>query len=168
MEVRVTGAPAPIVDSAEERLEVTLPAGLRAGVQGVQVKHLYDFGTPTEPHRGVESNVAAFVLHPVFGGLTLSPAPAGTAPYSGDATVTMTPAVGRAQRVVLLLNRDTPATPSAYAFEAPARATEADPIVVPVVDVVRGTYFVRVQVDGAASPVDLDPASPGFGPKVTI
>jgi hypothetical protein len=168
MEVRVSGALAPIVDSADARLEVTLPAGLRAGVQSVQVKHLYDFGTPTEPHRGVESNVAAFVLQPTFGGLALDPTPAGTAPYTGEATVTVSPAVGRAQRVVLLLNRDSAATPSAYSFEAPARATAADPIVVPLVDVARGDYFVRVQVDGAASPLDLEPSSPTFGPKVTI
>jgi hypothetical protein len=168
MEVRVGGALAPIVASADTRLEVTLPTGLRAGVQGVQAKHLYDFGTPNEPHRGVESNVVAFVLQPTFGGLTLDPAPAGTTPYTGEATVTIAPAVGRAQRVALLLNRDSPATPSAYAFEAPARANEADPIVVPLVDVARGDYFVRVQVDGAASPLELDPASPDLGPQVTI
>jgi hypothetical protein len=168
MEVRVSGVLAPIVDATDTRLEVTLPAGLRAGVQGVQVKHLYDFETPNEPHRGVESNVVAFVLQPIFGALTLDPAPVDTTPYSGMATVMITPAVGRVQRVVLLLNRDSAATPSAYAFEAPARVTEADPIIVPLVDVARGDYFVRVQVDGAASPLELDPASPDFGPKVTI
>ena len=168
MEVQVTGASAPIVDATDTRVEVTLPAGLLAGVNGVQMKHLHDFGTPTEPHRGVESNVAAFVLHPVFGGLVLNPAPAGTGPYSGEATVTVTPAVGRLQRVALLLNRDSAATPSAFAFEAEARTSAADPIVVPLVDVDRGDYFVRVQVDGAASPLDLDPASPTFGPRVTV
>ena len=168
LEVHVTGAPATIVDATDTRIEVTLPAGLRAGVNGVQVKHLYDFETPFEPHRGVESNVAAFVLHPVFGGVDLDPDPAGAGPYSGDATLTVTPAVGRMQRVALLLNRDSAATPSAYAFDAAPRVTAADPIVVPLLDVERGDYFVRVQVDGAASPLDLDPASPTFGPRVTI
>jgi hypothetical protein len=168
MEVRVSGALAAIADATDTRIEVALPAGLRPGVQGVQVKHLYDFGTPNEPHQGIDSNVAAFVLHPTFGALALDPAPTGAGPYSGDATVTLSPAAGRAQRVVLLLNRDSAATPIAYAFAAPARASQADPIVVPVVDVERGDYFVRVQVDGADSPLDLDPASPDFGPKVTI
>jgi hypothetical protein len=168
MEVRVSGALAAIADATDTRIEVALPAGLRPGVQGVQVKHLYDFGTPNEPHQGIDSNVAAFVLHPTFGGVALDPAPTGAGPYSGEATVTLSPAAGRAQRVVLLLNRDSAATPIAYAFAAPARASQADPIVVPVVDVERGDYFVRVQVDGADSPLDLDPASPDFGPKVTI
>jgi hypothetical protein len=168
MEVHVSGIGAAITDATDTRLEVTLPAGLRAGVQGMQVKHLYDFGTPNEPHRGMESNVTAFVLQPTFGGLTLDPVPSGSAPYTGEATVTIAPAVGRAQRVALLLNSDSPATPAAFALEAPARATEGDPIIVPLVDVPRGDYFVRVQVDGADSPLDLDPASPDFGPKVTI
>jgi hypothetical protein len=29
-------------------------------------------------------------------------------------------------------------------------------------------YFVRLQVDGAESVLDLNPVSPNFGPKVTI
>ena len=72
------------------------------------------------------------------------------------------------QRVVLLLNGTSPANPVAYSFRADSRASAADPIVVPLVDVERGDYFVRVQVDGASSPLDLDPASPDFGPEVTI
>jgi hypothetical protein len=168
MEVRVDAGLATIVEATDTRLRITPPAGLRAGVRSVQVEHLYDFGTPVEPHRGVESNVAAFVLQPIFGGLVLAPAPAGPGPYSGEATLTVTPAVGRAQRVVLLLNRTTPANPVAYAFRAASRASAVDPVVVPLTDVERGDYFVRVQVDGASSPIDLDPASPDFGPEVTI
>jgi hypothetical protein len=168
MEVRVHLGLATIVEATDERLRITLPAGLQAGVRSVQVEHLYDFGTPMEPHRGVESNVAAFVLQPEFGGLALAPAPAGPGPYSGEATLTITPAVGRDQRVVLLLNGTSPANPVAHSFRAESRASAADPIVVPLTDVERGDYFVRVQVDGASSPLDLDPASPDFGPEVTI
>lgn len=168
MQVLVGGLPAAVTEQSDTRLVVTMPAGLRAGVQSLQVKHQFDFGTPTEPHRGIESNVVAFVLHPVFGGLTLSPAPSGTAPYTGSATLTVTPVPARQQRIVLLLNRTTPATPSSYAFTADRRASDAAPVVVPLIDVARGEYFARVQVDGAESPLDLDPASAGFGPKVTI
>jgi hypothetical protein len=168
MEVRVGGFLAPITVQTDNRLRVELPNDLLAGVQGVQVKHLYDFGTPAEPHRGIESNIAAFVLHPTFTGLTLDPAPSGAGPYSGVATIEVAPAVGRAQRVELLLNRDSAATPTAYTFAAQARASASAPVVVPILDVTRGTYFVRVQVDGAQSPLDLDPASLTPGPKVTI
>jgi hypothetical protein len=168
MEVVVGGLPAAVSEQSDRRLVVTMPVGLRAGVQSLQVKHQLDFGTPTEPHRGIESNVAAFVSHPVFGGLSLSPAPSGPAPYSGSATLTVTPVPARAQRIVLLLNRTSPAVPSSYAFTAGQRASDAAPVVVPLRDLARGEYFARVQVDGAESALDLDPASVGFGPKVTI
>jgi hypothetical protein len=39
---------------------------------------------------------------------------------------------------------------------------------VPLENLARGEYFVRVQVDGAESPLDLDPTSVDFGPKATI
>ncbi len=168
MELLVGSLPATVSDQSDTRLVAALPGGLRAGVQSVQVKHQLDFGTPTEPHRGFESNVVAFVLHPVFGGFSLSPAPSGVSPYTGSATLTISPVPAREQRIVLLLNRTSPAVPSSYAFTAERRANDVAPVVVPLEDVARGEYFVRVQVDGAESPLDLDPASVDFGPKATI
>jgi Pvc16 N-terminal domain len=168
MEVLVGGLPATITDKSDTRLAVSLPAGLRAGVQSVRVEHQLDFRTPNEPHRGFESNVAAFVLLPVFGSLSLSPAPSGPSPYTGSATLTITPVPAREQRIVLLLNRTSPAVPPSYAFTAGTRASDVAPVVVPLENVARGEYFVRVQVDGAESPLDLDPSSVDFGPKETI
>jgi Pvc16 N-terminal domain len=170
MELLVGGLPATISDAANTRLVAALPGALRAGVQSVQVKHGLDFGTPNEPHRGFESNVAAFVLHPVFGGLGsfTPPLPGGMAPYTGTVEVTITPVPAREQRIVLLLNRTSPAVPSSYAFVADRRTSDGDPVVVKLEDLARGEYFVRVQVDGAESPLDLDPSSVDFGPKVTI
>jgi hypothetical protein len=49
---------------SDRQLTVTLPAALPAGVRTVQVIHDFDFGTPNEPHRGFESNVAPFLLTP--------------------------------------------------------------------------------------------------------
>lgn len=168
MEVLVGGLPSVVTGKSDTQLVVTMPAGLRAGVLSVQVKHQFDYGTPNEPHRGLESNVLAFVLHPVFGGLTLTPAPAGPSPYTGKADVAITPVPAREQRIVLLLNRTSPAVPSSYSFTADRRASDAAPVVVTLDDVARGEYFARVQVDGAMSPLELDPASADFGPKVMI
>ncbi len=47
--------------------QVPIPAALRAGVQGVQVIHRTLLGQPPTPHRGFESNAAAFVLRPNCG-----------------------------------------------------------------------------------------------------
>jgi hypothetical protein len=120
---------------------------LRAGVQGAQVVHLLALGEPPAPHRGFESNVVPFVLRPALTSATLS---------AGVVTVVADPPIGARQRVVLLL--DELAGDRAYAVPAPLRALDADPVHVPVADVAPGTYLVRVQVAGAESLLQPDPA----------
>jgi hypothetical protein len=150
------------------------PAGsLRSGVQGVQVVHPVMMGIPPAPHRGIESNAAAFVLRPV---VTDVDAPDATA-----VTVTLNPAAGKTQRVVLLLNEADPPPDRmarAYSFKAPRDngieaedVDETTSITFPVSGVEPGDYLVRVQVDGAESPLETapDPANPVYvGPTVTI
>jgi hypothetical protein len=137
-----------------------LPAGaLRAGVQGVQVIHPMLMGTPPVLHRGFESNVAALVLHP-----TITPTNATAA----QITLSVNPAVGRKQRVVLLLDERSAGVPEAFSFVAPPRAADSNSLIIPISGVGTGQYFVRLQVDGAQSPLDLDPGSATPGPLVTI
>jgi hypothetical protein len=140
---------------------------LRAGVQGIQVVHL--------PHRGVESNVAAFVLRPTITVINVSNVQgSGPAPRSADVNVHIEPTVGRSQRVVLLLNERMSEEPAAYTFVAPPRTADTDTVTIPISGVRVADYLVRVQVDGAESPlsVDTNPASPTFNqyidPQVTI
>ena len=131
----------------------------RAGVQGIQVAQQVRFGSPADPHRGFESNVAPFILHPVV-----------TAPgLAGDqVSVTVDPPIRVGQRATLLLNQRTGASPAAFAFPtAPFPANSSTPEF-SVSGVPAGEYFVRIQVDGAESPIDLDPASPQFGPTLTF
>lgn len=148
---------------SDGRIRVTVPATLAAGVHGVQVVHR----RTAEPTSFAESsNVAAFVLHP-----TITAQRVDT-----SIQVTFTPAVGRTQHVSLLLS-ETP-TPvgrasRGYAFRAPVRpptapATAAT-LAIPFTDVVPGGYLVRVQVDGAESPLTFDPAVGAYNaPKLTI
>lgn len=153
------------------------PAGsLRAGVQGVQVVHPMMMGKPPRPHRGVESNVAAFVLRPTVTDVE--------APDATEVTVTFKPEVGKTQRVILLLNELNPPAdraPRAYSFKAPRDngiededVDETASITFSITGVEPGEYLVRVQVDGAESPltVDTDSGSPTFNqyidPMVTI
>lgn len=150
--------------------EPPFPAGtLRAGVHGVQVVHLTSVGTPPVQRPTASSNAAALVLRPTVVGVNATNVVgAGDAPRSADIEVTVNPTVGQAQRVVLLLNEQTATAPRAYAVPAPRRTADAATITVPVQGVRAGTYFVRLQVDGAESPLDLGPGSPTFGPRVTI
>jgi hypothetical protein len=128
------------------------------------------------PHRGVESNVAAFVLRPTITATVHNVTGSGDAPRAADVEVTFSPETGRSQRVVLLLNEIHPPagrSPRAYRFNAPARDAPADPeqtavITIPVSGVAAGTYLVRVQVDGAESPLALNAGGEYDTPQVTI
>jgi hypothetical protein len=184
------------VDVSETQIVIPLPAGLLAGVQGVQVVHRRMMGSPPTPHHGIESNLAAFVLRPQI------TAPVGLANLqtdvdgmrSADVQLTVQPPIGALQRVVLLLNEFPPPPSSppsagdgvalAYSFIAPPRISLQNPpptlpppqpnITIPVRGVRPGTYLVRVQVEGAESPLTVEtvPESPPFdsysGPQVTI
>lgn len=163
-------------DVSEAQIRLQLPAdSLRAGVQGVQVVHHTLMGTPAVPHRGVESNLAAFVLRPTITAVTVSnPGGSGSELRSADVTVQVNPTIGVAQRVVLLLNELLGDEAAAYTFVAKPRNADANAITIPVSGVKAGEYLVRVQVDGAESPLDVDtnPDSPTFnqyiGPKMTL
>ena len=179
-----------ITDLSETQIKLPLlplPAGMRSGVQPVQVVHTIAMGTPPTAHRGVESNVAAFVLRPT---ITPSVEPGavsnvvdGVTVTSGQIKLDFNPKVGESQRVVLLLNQINapPTGPArAYSFKAPVSNGVVDPdtetasIKISFINIVPGDYLVRVQVDGAESPLDRDTntASPTFNqyisPRVTI
>jgi hypothetical protein len=164
----------PVITDTQITLPLTtppFPAGsLRAGVQGVQVIHPMLMGTPPVPHRGVESNVAAFVLRP-----TLTP----TGASGTQVSFSVNPTVGREQRVVLLLNERTAGVPEAFRFEAPTQVANTTTLTIPISGVGAGQYLMRVQVDGAESPLKAkpnparpeqpDPANPEYiDPVVTI
>jgi Pvc16 N-terminal domain len=171
-------------------LPSSLPAGLYAGVKTVQVTHQIQMGHPETPHRGLESNVGAFVLRPIVkNGPIIAPGDVenlvsstetvdGTsvALRAGTLKLVLEPRVTREQRISLLLNEFNPPAgqPShAYAFPAPGGNGVVDPdpdtatVRIPFKRVVAGTYLVRVQVDGAESVLGLDAG--GFAtPRVAL
>jgi hypothetical protein len=165
-----------------------LPAELQAGVHGAQVIHRRLMGTPPMPHRGVESNIAAFVLRPqIQTPPTVSNLQgAGSTPRSADVTLAVEPAIGDTQRVVLMLNEfiasTSPPQPitndvAAYSFRVASRIPLSPPagppgssnnITIPITGVKAGAYLVRIQVDGAESPLDTDTQGHLISPQVTI
>ncbi len=159
-DIEVVPAPAAMTD---ERIQVTVPAALAAGVHGVQVVHR---STAEPASLAASSNVAAFVLHPTITAQLVNT----------DVQVTFTPPVGRTQHVTLLLN-EVPAPEGrasrAYALRAPARPPSAPDtaatLTIPLTGVAPGSYLVRVQVDGAESPLVFDTTVNAYNaPKLTI
>jgi len=175
--VRIGGAEAEPQAVSDAQINVPLPENLRAGLQGVQVVHYMQMETPPEPHRGFESNVAAFVLRPTVTATVDNVQGSGNNPRNADINVEFNPKVGRSQRVVLLLNEFQPSSDrpaQAYTFSVPPRNEPEDPdetdsIAIPISGVLPGTYLVRVQVDGAESPLDFDETTGQYNsPQVTL
>jgi hypothetical protein len=152
------------VSNTEIRVPLTIPpfpsGGLRAGVQGVSVAHPLLLGEPPVEHEGFASNAVAVVLRPTIDAIS--------APDATHLNVTVTPAVAKGQRAVLLLNRAPGAPASAHVFANPPAPADTSTVAFTISGVAAGDYLARVQVDGAESPVVLDPSDPGFGPKVPI
>jgi hypothetical protein len=159
----ITPAPAN-VSNREIRVPLAAPPlegdAWQAGVKAVRISHPFMMGTPPQAHRGMESDVAAFILRPaVLSALLQNPTTDADGRVSAEVSVTVSPPVGKAQDVVLLLNeRDPPSerSPWAYRFDAPSRDVEdaaatSDTVVVPIEGVRPATYLVRVQIDGAES-----------------
>jgi hypothetical protein len=163
-------------------VRLRLPDTIKAGIHGLQVVHELLMGTPPVEHRGTESNKAPFVLCPQIGTKPSGeyeisftrqrgggPGPQADAKLD-EVDMTLVPVVGKEQRVVLLMNELVDADPTTYSFTAPSREDDTDRIVIPIkeVEVKEGSYLVRVQVDGAESPLDVDETGKYSGPILEI
>jgi len=183
--VAVAGVEVPQAQTVVSDTQIIVPisSALEAGVQGVQVIHRELLGSPPVPHRGVESNIAAFVLRPQIQTINVSNAAVVGSRRSANLNLTVKPAIGDTQRVVLLLNESLPMTspPEAIAeshsFIAPTRRPLSPPtsppgpsenITIPISGVRPGNHLVRIQVDGAESPLEANAAGQYVLPMVTI
>jgi hypothetical protein len=128
-------------------------------VRSLQVVHEIAMGNPPQPHSGVESAVVPFLLSPR---LTLAGPTA-----SGTLAFTAAPAVGRAQRVVVLLTERGVPAPRSYALQVPPREADTGSLAVSLAGVAPGSYLVQLQVDGVASRLQWL-AGQFTGPVVTV
>jgi hypothetical protein len=146
----------------QDAIVMPVPAGLQAGVLGLQVIQQQLLGTPPVPHPGYESNIVALVLHPVI---------TAQAANAAEIDISVNPAVQPNQRISLMLNQylaSTPPVPAAYTLTLAPLAIASSALTFPISGLAPGVYFLRVKIDGAESGVDLDPTSSTFGPTVTI
>ncbi|HKV40516.1 MAG TPA: DUF4255 domain-containing protein [Blastocatellia bacterium] len=177
--VQIGGLTATPSSVADTQILTAIPPGVRAGVQGLRVAQQALMGSPPTPHLAIESNLSAFVLRPAINkkpdgsyDLTVSAlAIAGDGSRSATVTVKLAPNVAAGQRAALLLNESSPATPPGhnYTFVNPPLAlvapqTDTDTLTFKITGVAAGTYFVRVEVDGAESVLDRpgDPVKEGI------
>jgi hypothetical protein len=153
VEVAFPNASVIVQPGSPNQIVLTLPDTLWAGINSVMVVSEYNFGTPeAQDLRPVRrSNIAAFVLQPQINNID-PPLPGGT-----TITVTVEPAVGLSQAVVLWLTEKDPpagAAPQVYGLYPQTRSDIDMPLKFDVQQVKPGTYLARLRVDHAESPPD--------------
>jgi hypothetical protein len=164
------GAPisASVLDA--DRIQVTLPGALTAGVSSLRLQRMLDLGTgnASEPHQGFESNVVAMALAPrIVTALSLATHVA----RGSTLNLAVDTPVGQLQRVAVILGSRAILLPT-RPVSGPATTTEFS-LTIPN-EIPTGPTLVRLQVDGVDSPltVDTTPGSPTFGqyiaPQITI
>ncbi len=176
IEVRIGSAAVAPGSSSAGSLAVALPDGLPAGPLPLQVIRQVMMGDPPTASTVAESNVASFVLLPAVLQATFTPADPAASEASPAITVSLAPAVARGQQAALFLDeKDAPAGRAPHAYSIPAGSgTAGTSLTFSAAGVAAATYLVRVQVDGAASPLSTDdtPGSPTegqyVGPTVTV
>jgi hypothetical protein len=140
----------------DTQVTITLPAGIHAGVKGVQVIQKIQIGTPPAPHRSVASNVAPFVLRPTINGAVA----AVKSPGIKTVTLTVAPNIGAGQRAVLLLNNLAVSPATAFTSKPTVATADSNQVSIDISGVPTGTYLARVQIDGAESLLKPDFSGP--------
>jgi hypothetical protein len=143
----------------DTQIIVPLPADLEPGLHSVQIAQpiAFDPSQPNDTRRGIESNIASFVLTPQITTPSYSTAPNSTL------SLDVAPAVGSGQRVALLVGGNTISIPPRPAADPPTET-----LLFPIPDLAAGDYLLRVQIDGAESPLALDASGNYASPKLTI
>ena len=165
------GTVAPLTVTPTE-INVLLPADLPAGTVAAQISQSLLLGTPPVPHQqGFQSDVVPFVLHPVI--RPASPGfdivvQHGVVSPPGDAVViTVDPTVQPGQRPLLELI-ETTALRAAHLFDGGSIAVATNTLTFDIGTLPPGDYFVRVRIDGAESPLQLDSHGVPVAPVITL
>ena len=171
--VSIGGVPLVPLTLSPTDITLALPPGLTAGTQAAQIIQSLVLGTPPVPHQqGFQSDVVPFVLHPMIqqaspGVYDITVQQGIVSPPGGAVIVKVTPVVQVGQRALLeLLLAAAPM--AANLFDAGTIATATDTLTFDVPDLAPGNYLVRVRIDGAESPLQLDAQGSPVAPVLTL
>ncbi|MCX6317020.1 MAG: DUF4255 domain-containing protein [Bacteroidetes bacterium] len=166
------------ISAEDKQVSFQLPddavTGLQAGIHEVQVVHQTLMGSPPVAHTGVMSTASPFVLSPLIVNVGIPVAVSGPGIPAGSLSLTLkvNPAIRPGQRVALFMNEKTNnSNAKAYSFVLPPFASPPQPmedIVFTLTNVKSAAYLLRIQVDGAESPLESNPQGEYHLPAVII
>ncbi|MEM1309366.1 MAG: DUF4255 domain-containing protein [Cyanobacteria bacterium P01_C01_bin.70] len=169
---------------AENQVEITLPtlsvqeiSTLRAGAQGLRMAQIPD-PLPRDADYAILSNLMSIVLCPTIrngsDGITVHNLTELEEDHcAAIATVSVDVTVEPRQNTFLLLNK-IDRTGKTYIIRGERQTTDTTTLTFQLNEVLVGTYLVRVQIDGAESPLEVDTNKESntfeqyIGPTVTL
>jgi hypothetical protein len=170
--VEVDGTEAATGSVAPDRIALTLPAGLTAGTHTIAVRQAVRIGANGPTRSLFASNLGSFVLQPTIARTgtdhdieVTDVQGTGSAQRSATVTVKVDPPAGRRQTATLELLT---VAGVAHTFLAGSRTEDTPQLGFAVEGVAAGDYLVRVRLDGAESPLELDDQRVPVEPEITI
>ncbi|MEM7797151.1 MAG: DUF4255 domain-containing protein [Cyanobacteria bacterium P01_C01_bin.118] len=167
---------------SKQQVEITLAtlsssekAQLRAGAQGIRVAHVET--VDNSQNFSILSNLVPIVLCPTIQTerpFSLELTEHDEDVYGGQLSLAVDVTVAPHQSTYLLLN-DQERDAQVYVCKGERRTEDTNQLTFPITEIRGGTYLVRVQIDGAESPLEVDPPAAEnpmmqryIGPTVTI
>lgn len=131
---------------------------LRAGIQNLQIVHQVNIKSVNKSLRNIESNSLPLVLCPnIVNDMQISNLEQNWDDFcSAKIKVEVDLTVGTTQKASLLMNQITNDNPQAYVFAAKSHRSLTNILEFIISDVKPGKYLIRVQIDGAESPLIID------------
>jgi len=163
----------------DNRISLVLPSNIPSGILEITVSHPALMGSPSAQHKGITSGPATFMLCPVIlGTITISGIVHSGGKLSADLNLIVTPRPNPEQTVFVILNQYFPgssggAAALSYSFKAQLIDPSSPPpsaidVSAHISGVVPGKYLVRIQVDGAESPLHTDANGKYNTPLITL
>ncbi len=149
------------------------PQQLRSGTQTLRVIQR-DLDPEGTVKKSVESSLLPFMVRPIILSSRVENLAYDDDICSGLLVIQLNPPVHPKQEVKVALNEISLTETVGYLFDAPEQTAISDTVRIPFREVKARSYLLRIQVDQAESPleVDSDPDSPTFdqyiGPQIQI
>ncbi len=148
------------------RVDVQLPADIRAGLSLLQIEHLFTPEGGGGDRLWEMSNAMPLVITPQLASHTVTGTTA-SGRFSGTVAATLAHPVGDDQVAALLFNPLPGGGNDAFSVRCWSRPAVGTDIVADVVDVAADSYLIRVEIGGAASALSMGAA--GFdGPVADL
>lgn len=153
-------------NASNPRVDVQLPADIRAGLSLLQIEHLFTPEGGGADRLWEMSNAMPLVITPQLAGHAVNGA-VNAGRFTGSVTATTAHPVGEDQVAALLFNPLAGSANDAFSVRCRSRAAAGTEVAADIAGVAADRYLIRVEIGGAASALSMGPG--GFdGPVADL